>query len=128
MRSLTAASAGKTSARWRRGFEGPMLVAGHLWRELCLEATLDRLGKPGRREATTLSDRALVLVVNRLTAPGSEHGLARWLETDFVCVRGRHRSLQWHDKTFGHDRHPARRCRAARHRHHRPRPAHPARL
>jgi hypothetical protein len=32
---------------------------------------------PARREATRLSDRTLVLVVNRLIAPGSEHGLAR---------------------------------------------------
>jgi transposase len=71
---------------------GPMLVAIHLWRELGLETTLDRLAKPGRRKATTLSDRALVLVVNRLTAPGSEHGLARWLETDFVCD---HRGRRW---------------------------------
>jgi hypothetical protein len=61
-----------------------MLAAGHIWRELGLEATLDRLTRPGRSDATTLSDRALVLVANRLTAPGSEHGLARWLETDFV--------------------------------------------
>jgi hypothetical protein len=75
-----------------------MLVAGHLWRELGLEAALDRLAKPGRRDATTLSDRALVLVVNRLTAPGSEHGLARWLETDFVCDRhGRRWLAEWRD-------------------------------
>src|SRR6202521_2319757 len=77
---------------------GPMLVAGQLWRELGLEATLDRLTAPTRREATTLSDRALVLVVNRLTAPGSEHGLARWLETDFVCDRhGRRWLAEWRD-------------------------------
>src|SRR6202521_3263048 len=77
---------------------GPMLVAGHLWRELGLEATLDKLAKPGRRDATTLSDRALVLVVNRLTAPGSEHRLARWLETDFVCDRhGRRWLPEWRD-------------------------------
>jgi hypothetical protein len=69
-----------------------MLAAGHIWRELGLEATLDRLTRPGRSDATTLSDRAPVLVANRLTAPGSEHGLARWLETDLVCDRaGRHR-------------------------------------
>ena len=75
---------------------GPMLVASHLWRELSLEATLDRLVKPGRSDATTLSDRALVLVVNRLTAPGSEHGLARWLESDFVCDRhGRRWLAEW---------------------------------
>ncbi len=61
---------------------GPMLAAGHLWRELGLEATLDRLSRRSRRDAVPLSDRALVLVANRLTAPGSEHGLARWLETE----------------------------------------------
>jgi hypothetical protein len=48
---------------------------------------LDRLGKPSRREVSTLIDRALVLVLNRLIAPASEHGLACWLETDFVCDR-----------------------------------------
>src|SRR6202521_1061844 len=77
---------------------GPMLVAGQLWRELGLEATLDRLATPTRRDAATLSDRALVLVVNRLTAPGSEHRLARWLETDFVCDRhGRRWLPEWRD-------------------------------
>jgi hypothetical protein len=49
-----------------------MLAAGHVWRELGLEATLDRLSLRGRSDATRLSDRALVLVANRLTAPGSE--------------------------------------------------------
>src|SRR6266404_4080078 len=77
---------------------GPMLVAGHIWREFGLEATLDRLSRRGRSEVTTLSDRALVLVANRLTAPGSEHGLARWLETDFVCDRdGRRWLAAWRD-------------------------------
>jgi hypothetical protein len=52
---------------------GPMLVARHLWGELGLESTLDRFAPPARRDAARLSDRALVLVVNRLTAPGSEH-------------------------------------------------------
>ena len=32
-----------------------------------------------------LSDRLLVLVANRLTAPASEHGLADWLRTYFAC-------------------------------------------
>jgi len=78
---------------------GPTLVALHLWQELGLAATLDRLSKPGRRDTSRLSDRALVLVVNRLTAPGSEHGLARWLETDFVCDRaGRRWVAQWRDE------------------------------
>ncbi len=77
---------------------GPMLVARHLWRELGLEATLDRLVRPGRRETATASDRALVLVANRLAAPTSEHGLARWLETDFVCDRnGRQWVPAWRD-------------------------------
>src|SRR5271170_6913470 len=31
---------------------GPMLAAGHIWRELGLEATLDRLTRPGRSDAT----------------------------------------------------------------------------
>src|SRR5215472_12179992 len=78
---------------------GPMLAAGHIWRELSLEATLDRLVKRSGRDAAPLSDRALVLVVNRLTTPGSEHGLARWLETDFVCDRdGRQWLAQWRDE------------------------------
>jgi len=77
---------------------GPMLVARHLWCALGLEATLDRLASPTRREVARLSDRALVLVVNRLTAPGSEHGLARWLESDFVCDRlGRRWLAAWRD-------------------------------
>jgi transposase len=77
---------------------GPMLVARHLWRELSIEATLDRLVRRSRRDTAPLSDRALVLVANRLTAPGSEHGLARWLETDFVCDRdGRRWVPAWRD-------------------------------
>jgi hypothetical protein len=80
---------------------GPMLAARHLWRELSLEATLDRLVRRSRGDtAPPLSDRALVLVANRLTAPGSEHGLARWLETDFVCDRdGRRWVPAWRDDT-----------------------------
>jgi hypothetical protein len=41
-------------------------------------------------------DRVFVLVANRLQRPHSEHGLARWLETDFVCDRqGRRFVPQW---------------------------------
>jgi transposase len=77
---------------------GPMLVARQLWHELGLEATLDKLAAPRSRDAARLSDRALVLVVNRLTAPGSEHSLARWLESDFVCDRcGRRWLAAWRD-------------------------------
>jgi transposase len=78
---------------------GPALVARHFWRELGLEPMLDQLSKPRRGDVSTLSDRAFVLVLNRLTAPGSEHGLARWLETDFVCDRdGRRWMAQWRDE------------------------------
>jgi transposase len=73
---------------------GPLLVARHLWRELGLESILDRIG-PDQE----LSDRALALVANRLTQPTSEHGLARWLETDFVCDRAGRRWLpEWRDE------------------------------
>ena len=75
---------------------GPMLVARALWRELGLEAILDQQGGRGPSDGRTLSDRALVLVANRLAAPTSEHGLARWLETDFVCDRhGRRWTPAW---------------------------------
>jgi transposase len=58
---------------------GPFLVVQHLWRELGLEAILDRIAS-----AEELSDRAL------------EHGLARWLESDFVCDRSGQRWLpEW---------------------------------
>lgn len=78
---------------------GPMLVARTLWRELGLESILDRLGGRGQPDGPGLTDRALVLVANRLCAPTSEHGLARWLETDFVCDRrGRRWVPQWRDE------------------------------
>jgi transposase len=78
---------------------GPALVIRHLWQELGLETILDQLNKPARRDGSALTDRALVLVANRLTAPSSEHGLARWLETDFVCDRhGRRWVAQWRDE------------------------------
>lgn len=73
---------------------GPMLVARTLWRELGLEAILDRCEAPGRRAKTVaLADRVLALVANRLCRPHSEHGLAAWLETDFVCDRRGERLL-----------------------------------
>jgi transposase len=40
-----------------------------------------------------------VLVANRLIRPASEHGLARWLDTDFVCDRqGRRFVPDWQQK------------------------------
>jgi transposase len=62
---------------------GPLLVARHLWRELGLEATLDARA----RDRGAVADRALALVASRLDTPTSEHGMARWLETAYVCDR-----------------------------------------
>jgi transposase len=77
---------------------GPMLVARSLWGELGLQGVLDREGGRGVGDGVALADRALVLVANRLCAPTSEHGLARWLDTDFVCDRlGRRWQPQWRD-------------------------------
>ena len=43
------------------------------------------------------ADRAFVLVANRLIRPASEHRLAGWLETDFLCDRrGRRFVPNWH--------------------------------
>ena len=74
-----------------------MLVARSLWREFGLESILDGLApktnsvqKGGR---LPLADRVLVLVANRLCRPGSEHALAQWLESDFVCGRDGKRIL-----------------------------------
>jgi transposase len=92
-----SAAAGDVRAMGAWDF-GPMLVARTLWRELGLETILDRLWRPSRQDGLALSDRALVLVTNRLCAPTSEHGLARWLETDFVCDRrGRRWIAKWRE-------------------------------
>ena len=53
---------------------GPFLVLRRLWHDLGLP---QRLG--------ALADRALVLVLNRLTRPSSEHALADWLTAFFAC-------------------------------------------
>lgn len=74
---------------------GPVLVARHLWRALGLEQTLDALA----RDRGTLSDRAVALVASRLCDPTSEHGMARWLETTYVCDRGGRRwRPAWRDE------------------------------
>jgi transposase len=71
---------------------GPMLLARHFFTQLGLWKLLDA----GRRWPELLPEedpdddwvsRVLVLIVNRLTRPSSEHGLAEWLETDYVCDR-----------------------------------------
>src|ERR1700739_2395459 len=76
---------------------GTMMVVREVWKELGLESILDSCeGKPKRGDKARLSDRAMVLVANRLSEPGSEHSLADWLETDFACDRDGNRFLpEW---------------------------------
>jgi transposase len=68
---------------------GPTLVIRALFDQLGLWDILDQ--HLGRAQSVPFADRAFVLVANRLIAPASEHGLAGWLETDFVCDRKGHR-------------------------------------
>jgi transposase len=74
---------------------GPVLVIRAVFDQLGLWDILDQ--HLGRAKAVPFADRAFVLVANRLIAPASEHGLAGWLETDFVCDRKGRRFLpHWH--------------------------------
>lgn len=76
---------------------GVLLVARHFWERLGLQAILDSAQKGG--VSGELSDRTLALVANRLCEPASEHGIARWLETDYVCDRSGRRWLpEWRDE------------------------------
>jgi transposase len=74
---------------------GPVLVLRALFDQLGLWSILDQ--HLGRAKGVPFADRAFVLIANRLIAPASEHGLAGWLETDFVCDRQGRRFLpHWH--------------------------------
>jgi transposase len=74
---------------------GPVLVVRALFDQLGLGSILDQY--LGRARGVPFADRAFVLVANRLIAPRSEHDLAGWLETDFVCDRkGRRFVPHWH--------------------------------
>jgi transposase len=77
---------------------GPLLVARHLFGHLGLWQVLDA----GRRWPKLLPEedpdddwvsRVLVLIANRLVRPCSEHALAQWLETDYLCDRAGRRYL-----------------------------------
>jgi transposase len=73
---------------------GPVLAVRTLFDQLGLWAILDKA--LGKAKGVPFSDRAFVLIANRLIHPASEHGLAGWLETDFVCDRQGRRFLpQW---------------------------------
>jgi hypothetical protein len=77
---------------------GVMLAARHFWQQLGVQEIIDGLAKNGGRSGE-LADRALALVTNRLGEPTSEHGMARWLETDFVCDRwGRRWFPEWREE------------------------------
>jgi transposase len=74
---------------------GPVLVVRALFEQLGLWEMLDDLLGEGR-SGVPYADRAFVLIANRLIRPKSEHGLAYWLETDFVCDRrGRRFVPRW---------------------------------
>jgi transposase len=76
---------------------GPVLVVRALFDQLGLWSILDQ--HLGHAKGVPFADRAFVLVANRLIAPASEHGLAGWLETDFVCDRKGRRFLpHWHQR------------------------------
>lgn len=76
---------------------GPILVVRVLFDQLGLWAILDQY--LGHAKGVPFADRAFVLIANRLIAPASEHGLAGWLETDFVCDRtGRRFVPHWHQR------------------------------
>jgi transposase len=76
---------------------GPVVVVRALFDQLGLWSILDQ--HLGRAKGVPFADRAFVLVANRLIAPASEHGLAGWLETDFVCDRKGRRFLpHWHQR------------------------------
>lgn len=77
---------------------GPVLVVHALFKQLGLgELFDDVLGVS--KTGVSFTDRAFVLLANRLIRPCSEHGLARWLETDFVCDRlGRRFVPHWHQR------------------------------
>src|SRR3984885_1108332 len=76
---------------------GPTLVIRALFDQLGLWDIFDQ--HLGRAKAVPFADRAFVLIANRLIAPASEHGLAGWLETDFVCDRkGRRFIPHWHQR------------------------------
>jgi transposase len=76
---------------------GPVLVVRALFEQLGLWSIFDQ--NLGHAKGVSFTDRAFVLVANRLIAPASEHGLAGWLETDFVCDRkGRRFVPHWHQR------------------------------
>ncbi len=76
---------------------GPVLAIRALFEQLGLWDILDQC--LGRAKGVSFTDRAFVLVANRLIHSTSEHRLAGWLETDFLCDRmGRRFFPNWHQR------------------------------
>jgi len=74
---------------------GPVLLARHLWNQMQLGEIIGKLCR-SRRYKFDAAETAFVLVANRLCEPGSEHGLARWLEHTFVCdAKGKRWMPDW---------------------------------
>jgi transposase len=74
---------------------GPVLLARHLWEQVGLREIIGQRCR-SRRYEFDVAETAFVRVANRLCAPGSEHGLARWLEHTFVCdAQGRRWTPAW---------------------------------
>jgi transposase len=80
---------------------GPVLVVRHFFEQLGFWQLLDSCRRWPRLQADEDPDddwpsRALALIANRLVRPVSEHALAGWLETDYVCDRvGRRYLAHW---------------------------------
>jgi transposase len=77
---------------------GPALVVRHFFQQLGLWPLLDSCRRwprllPGEDPDDDWPSRVLALITNRLVRPLSEHALAGWLETDFVCDRDGRRYL-----------------------------------
>jgi len=62
---------------------GQILVIRRLWEELGLDGIIAGLCQ-GKHQFD-VAEHAFVLVANRLCEPKSEHGLARWLDSTYVC-------------------------------------------
>ena len=80
---------------------GPVLVVRHFFQQLGLWQLLDSCRRwprllPDEDPDDDWPSRVLVLIANRLVRPVSEHALAGWLETDYVCDRvGRRYLPHW---------------------------------
>jgi transposase len=80
---------------------GPILVVRHFFEQLGLWQLLGSCRRwprllPEEDPDDDWPSRALALIANRLVRPVSEHALAGWLETDYVCDRvGRRYLPHW---------------------------------